>query len=323
MNFTADKLDAELLAMWQIYLFAAGTTRYVNDLLAPNALVLAETDTNNVPTRLNIWGPVGLVSTGGAGATGRFYPLTDSQGSVRFLTDSSGNVVRSYTYTPYGTATTTTSSASTTPYQYTSENLDSETGLNYLRARYYDPTTGRFISRDPVRGTLDNPITQNPYIYAADNPTTYTDPSGEIVWDVIDVGFFFLSLDEFNDCPGLWSGLQLGADTLSLLPGIPSLGWILRADDAAKIAKNAIKWPSQFAGSQVINGITYTGHALERMEPVGFGGRGIPPSVVENAIKYGEKTVGKSGEIIHTYENVTVATNQTSDVVFTVYKTGH
>ncbi len=68
---------------------------------------------------------------------------TDHLGSVRFLTDSSGNVVRSYTYTPYGTATTTTSSASTTPYQYTSENLDSETGLTYLRARYYDPTIGR------------------------------------------------------------------------------------------------------------------------------------------------------------------------------------
>ncbi len=167
----------------KVYYTSGGgsTTRYVNDLLAPNALVLAETDANNVPTRLNVWGPVGLVSTGGAAATGRFYPLTDSQGSVRFLTDSSGNVVRSYTYTPYGTATTTTSSASTTPYQYTNENFDSETGLTYLRARYYDPTVGRFISRDPVRGTLDNPITQNPYIYGADNPTTYTDPSGEFL----------------------------------------------------------------------------------------------------------------------------------------------
>jgi len=147
---------------------------------------------NNTPTRLNVWGPGGLVSTGAAATSTRVYPITDAQGSVRFLTDSSGNVVTSYTYTPYGTATSTT--ASTNPYQYTSENSDSETNLTYLRARYYDPTTGRFISRDPVRGTLDNPITQNPYVYALDNPTTYSDPSGEFIpllllgWAAIELG---------------------------------------------------------------------------------------------------------------------------------------
>ncbi len=193
---------------------------------------------------------------------------TDHLGSVRFLTDSSGNVIRSYTYTPYGTATTTTSSASTTPYQYTNENFDSETGLTYLRARYYDPTVGRFISRDPVRGTLDNPITQDPYIYGASNPTTYTDPSGEIVWDVIDVGFFVLSLNEFNDCPGFWNGLQLGADTLSLLPGIPSLGWVLRADDIGKFLK---------AGGKEF---TISNHAGQRMLE-----RGIDATTVQNTIK--------------------------------------
>ncbi len=86
--------------------------------------------------------------------------------------------------TPFGcgylAAMAAPSSTSTTPYLYTGENLDSETGLEYLRARYYDPTTGRFISRDPVRGTLDNPLTQNPYIYAGDNPMMYSDPSGKV-----------------------------------------------------------------------------------------------------------------------------------------------
>ncbi len=156
------------------------TLSLLSSLVIP-APLLAQISDEKHESECALWGPSGLVSTGGSSATARFYPLTDQQGSVRFLTDSSGNVVRSYTYTPYGTATTTTSSASTTPYQYTNENFDSETGLTYLRARYYDPTVGRFISRDPVRGTLDNPITQDPYIYGASNPTTYTDPSGEFV----------------------------------------------------------------------------------------------------------------------------------------------
>lgn len=51
--------------------------------------------------------------------------------------------------------------------------------MYYLRARYYDPATGRFISRDPVKGTLTNPITQNAYVYAGNNPINITDPSGE------------------------------------------------------------------------------------------------------------------------------------------------
>ena len=59
------------------------------------------------------------------------------------------------------------------------------------------------------------------------------------------------------------------------------------------------------------------------MEPVGFGGRGIPPSVVENAIKYGSKTVGETGEIIHAFENLEVVTNNALNTVITVIKIGN
>ena len=48
-----------------------------------------------------------------------------------------------------------------------------------MRARYYDPTTGRFITKDPVAGTLKNPLSQNAYIYGYDNPINRNDPSGE------------------------------------------------------------------------------------------------------------------------------------------------
>ncbi|OGG50387.1 hypothetical protein A2704_05625 [Candidatus Kaiserbacteria bacterium RIFCSPHIGHO2_01_FULL_54_36b] len=249
-----------------------GTTRYVNDVLAPNALVLAETDGSDNPTRLNVWGPNGLISTGGAATTTRYYPLTDSQGSVRFLTDSTGTVVRSYTYTPYGTATTTTSSASTTPYQYTSENLDSETGLTFLRARYYDSTTGRFISRDPVRGILSNPITQNPYIYALDNPTTYSDPSGEFIpllllgWAAIELGLtiwdgYDAVRTVTDDCAtGEDKALALSLFAVGLVaPG----GGYGKADDVAKFLNKHIRdglaergWTEQLVNETLNSSIT-------------------------------------------------------------------
>src|SRR5574340_1526185 len=51
--------------------------------------------------------------------------------------------------------------------------------LSFLRARYYDAGQGRFISRDPFPGYLSQPSTLNAYPYALNNPATLTDPSGE------------------------------------------------------------------------------------------------------------------------------------------------
>ncbi len=62
---------------------------------------------------------------------------------------------------------------------YQSQQQDPESNLYYLRARYYDPATGRFISRDPVKGYLQDPRTQNGYDYALNNPVNLSDPSGE------------------------------------------------------------------------------------------------------------------------------------------------
>jgi RHS repeat-associated protein len=55
------------------------------------------------------------------------------------------------------------------------------TGLLYLRARWYDPTIGRFLTRDPLPGLPSVPASLNPYVYALNNPVLYTDPSGEFI----------------------------------------------------------------------------------------------------------------------------------------------
>jgi RHS repeat-associated protein len=100
------------------------------------------------------------------------YLHHDRLGSTRLITDSSGNAAGGYSYTPYGLIAAHTGDA-TTPLQYAGQYTDAESGLVYLRARYYDPSTGQFLTRDPAES-----LTREPYAYAFDDPTNLTDPSG-------------------------------------------------------------------------------------------------------------------------------------------------
>jgi len=89
------------------------------------------------------------------------------------LTNSVGNVIKNYEYDAFGIEKNPDAN-DTNPFRYCGEYFDKETGNIYLRARYYDPLTSRFISEDPARqGT-------NWYIYANNNPILYIDPSGMV-----------------------------------------------------------------------------------------------------------------------------------------------
>jgi len=103
------------------------------------------------------------------------YPLTDAQGSVRAQTDSAGSLTASATYGVSGDVRS--SAGSIGSLGYTGALTDSS-GLVYLNARSLDPTTGTFTSRDPMTPGGSGVTGFNPYAYAGQNPTTYTDPSG-------------------------------------------------------------------------------------------------------------------------------------------------
>ena len=96
----------------------------------------------------------------------------DALGSTRLLTDSRGTVVGTTSYSPYGQMTAQSGTV-TTPFGFAGQYTDSQTGLVYMRARWYDPATGQFLSVDPLVVA-----TQQPYAYVADNPLNYTDPFG-------------------------------------------------------------------------------------------------------------------------------------------------
>jgi RHS repeat-associated protein len=110
------------------------------------------------------------------GASTHYY-LSDGLGSTMALTDEDGDVINDYDYDVFGTVRVSTGTQ-TNVFKFTGEQLDGSTGLQYLRARYYDTANGRFIGRDPLSGVVGLPISQNRYSYVLDNPTNLLDPSG-------------------------------------------------------------------------------------------------------------------------------------------------
>ncbi len=101
----------------------------------------------------------------------------DGQMSTRLLTDSSGSVTDTYTYDAFGNLVDSTGST-INPYLYTGEHYDSNLGMYYLRARHYNPTTGRFVTMDTFPGFEQSPISLHKYAYANANPINRIDPSG-------------------------------------------------------------------------------------------------------------------------------------------------
>ncbi|WP_160647841.1 RHS repeat-associated core domain-containing protein [Chengkuizengella marina] len=95
--------------------------------------------------------------------------------------DGSKDVLKEYNYDIWGNVLSETSHETKTfdnPFQYTGEIYDEESGLIYLRARYYDPSMGRFITEDSYEGRINNSLTLNLYVYTLNNPINRIDPSG-------------------------------------------------------------------------------------------------------------------------------------------------
>jgi len=140
------------------------TTRFVYDTAEGMPLILTD------GASYYLYGPSGTpyaqITTGGVTT----YLHTDQLGSVRMITSSTGTSAGTATYTAYGTRTPT---GTTSPFGYAGQYTDTETGLQWLRARYYDPTTAQFLTVDPLAAA-----TGARYSYASGNPVTSADPTG-------------------------------------------------------------------------------------------------------------------------------------------------
>jgi RHS repeat-associated protein len=131
------------------------------------------------------------------GTNDRFYHF-DASRNTRLLTDEAGNTSDSYDYDAFGNVRNRTGVADS-PYGFAGEWQEDAEGLVFLRARFYDPETGRFISRDPFGGNATDPVSLHRYLYANANPIMNTDPSGEMTMKelgiaiAINVGLSLLS----------------------------------------------------------------------------------------------------------------------------------
>jgi len=154
-------------------------TRYINDTNRTYARTLAEYDEDGT-WRTNFIYDTGIFGVNGVigmnnieGSTERF--LTDGRGSVTEMVAGRGDIT-TYRYDAFGNIRT--QGDSTNPFTYNQERFDFGVGLQYLRARYVDLGLGRFVSRDSVLGTLEDPRTHNLFLYVANDPLSKIDPSG-------------------------------------------------------------------------------------------------------------------------------------------------
>ena len=146
--------------------------------------VLEELSTVATPDRLYTYG-LDLISQRQSGGTTSFYGY-DGNGNVRFLTATNATISDTYAYDAFGIGITNTG---TTPnnYRYTGEQYDPNLGFYYLRARYMNPNTGRFWTKDSFEGSIFDPPSLHKYTYCANNPVNCTDPSGHE--NIISVSF--------------------------------------------------------------------------------------------------------------------------------------
>ena len=232
-----------------------GTTGYLTwDMTAGLPLLLSD------GTNSYVYGSGGMPVEQINNSTGVVqYLHHDQQGSTRLITGSSGTVEGKCTYSAYGTPTC--EGTATTPLGFDGQYTSADTGLIYLRARVYDPTTAQFMTIDPLET-----LTREPYSYAANNPLNASDPTGldfleEAAESIAGWGDALtfggtkwvreeLGINNINACSTAYqAGGYAGLATAVLIPGEGELGagiaeGALNEEQAANYARYLSKLPS-------------------------------------------------------------------------------
>lgn len=208
-------------------------TRFLLDAQRSFPEIIEERTPGGVITAFNVHG-WDLISQKHSGGTSIYH--YDGLGSTRLLTDLSGAVTDTYRYDAFGRRLASSGTTSNV-YLFAGERRDQATGLDYLRARSMDPSTGRFLSRDPFTGDVEFPLTLHPYQYASANPVNLIDPSGRFslievmsalgIQDIlqsINTAYRASTVCRFNAVARiLETTLNLGALGVSLATNIPEL----------------------------------------------------------------------------------------------------
>lgn len=153
------------------------STQYILDINGRLSNVLAETNGSPNIAAYYVYG-LGLISKILPDGTA-FYYHYDSRGSTVALTDANQDITDAYSYNSFGTLASS-SGSTMNPFKYVGKYgvIDEGNGLDYIRARYYAPELGRFITKDPLIGKDRDSQSLNRYVYALNNPLRLIDISG-------------------------------------------------------------------------------------------------------------------------------------------------
>ena len=149
------------------------------------------------------------------------YFLRDGINTVVGLGDQGGGLAQRYAFLPFGKPAVSPE-GNLVSVSYTGRELDPDTGLYYMRARYYDAELGRFISQDPVVGLKDQPQSFNRYAYAFNNPVSKIDPTGTFgTWELVLAGVVIIAgvITVVQTARGLWSAGENLKNFSNLLKG--------------------------------------------------------------------------------------------------------
>jgi RHS repeat-associated protein len=198
-----------------------------------------------------IYGPTGILAEVLPDHTVYYYH-NDQIGSVRLISDHDGAIIARYNYDAYGNPHDSTPLEGN-PFGFTGEYTDRESGLIYLRSRYYSPGSAQFLTRD----TVD---TQHPYAYGDGSPVNGRDPSGHILDEIADAAFIIGDIIDIGSNGLNWeNGLALAADVGgAALPFVTGGG---AAVHAAFHADNVVRFAahSEVAPEFVLRALDYVG----------------------------------------------------------------
>ena len=156
-------------------------SRFLVDPTHQYAQVLEELDGAGNPTALYVMGHERISQER---AEGYFTYHGDGLGSIRHLTDENGLETDRFVYEAFGLLEHR-EGATPNSFHYTGEQYDPNLGFYYLRARYYDPATGRFPTMDTYQGRIHEPQTLHKYLYVHADPVNNIDPSGEVALNAV------------------------------------------------------------------------------------------------------------------------------------------
>ncbi len=206
------------------------TTAYTLDLASSLPQVLTETAGSAVTAYAYAGGPLELDRSGATN-----WYLTDTLGSVRLVTDSTGASPATYAYSAFGSTRASTGTLAN-EVRFSGERTDTESGLEFLRARTYDPSVGTFLQRDTWGITATDGQSIDAYVYTANNPVNAVDPSGHC--GVLDPGGCVS-----DAIGGVGNGLnqagQVVAQKGSDLAGGVGNAW---ADTGGRVVNNVSDW---------------------------------------------------------------------------------